>query len=119
VAMAPRLAIATRGAGKVYVAEPRDPVTKDEVCVAIRPEKIKLSRTGAASDDISALNRLEGVVTDIGYLGGMTTYKVRLDSGVVLRSSMANSARIDLDAYHVGDRVVAWFAPDDCVVLER
>ena len=119
VAMAPRLAIATRDAGKVYVAEPREPVTKDEVCVAIRPEKIKLSRTGLASDDTPVLNRLEGVVTDIGYLGGMTTYKVRLDSGAVLRSSMANSARLYLDAYHVGDRVVAWFAPDDCVVLER
>jgi putrescine transport system ATP-binding protein len=119
VAMAPRLAIATRDAGKLHVAGPREPVTKDEVCVAIRPEKIKLSRTGPASDDTSALNRLEGVVTDIGYLGGMTTYKVRLDSGVVLRSSMANSARLELDAYRVGDRVVAWFAPDDCVVLER
>jgi len=58
-------------------------------------------------------------VTDIGYLGGVTTYKVRLDSGAVLRSSMANTARIDLDAYGVNQRVVAWFTPDDCVVLEQ
>jgi putrescine transport system ATP-binding protein len=32
---------------------------------------------------------------------------------------MANTARIDLDAYSVNQRVVAWFAADDCVVLEQ
>jgi putrescine transport system ATP-binding protein len=119
VTMARRLVIATRGAGTVYVAEPRQPMVKDDVCVAIRPEKIKLSRRGPVSENTPALNRMEGVVTDISYLGGVTTYKVRLDSGAVLRSSMANTARIDLDAYSVNQRVVAWFTPDDCVVLEQ
>ena len=120
VTMAPRLAIATRNAGTVYVAEPRQPLTKANVCVAIRPEKVKLSRRGPApSDNTDALNRLEGVVTDVSYLGGLTAYKVKLDSGAVLRSSMANTARIDLDAYSPGQRVVAWFTPDDCVVLEQ
>ena len=66
-----------------------------------------------------AINRLEGVVTDVGYLGGLTTYKVRLDTGAVVRSSMANTARLDRDAYHASQRVVAWFSPDDCVVLEQ
>jgi putrescine transport system ATP-binding protein len=37
----------------------------------------------------------------------------------VLRSSMANTARIDIDSYHASQRVVAWFTPDDCVVLEQ
>jgi putrescine transport system ATP-binding protein len=116
-----RLAIATRDAGTVFVAEPRQPVTKANVCVAIRPEKVKLSRRGPASDAVNgrAINRLEGVVTDVGYLGGLTTYKVKLDSGAVLRSSMANTARLDIDAYSPSQRVVAWFAPDDCVVLEQ
>jgi len=117
--MAPRLAIATRDAGTIHVAEPREPITKSNVCVAIRPEKVKLSRRGPVSDNTRALNRLEGVVTDVGYLGGVTTYKVKLDSGAVLRSSMANTARLDLDAYSVNQRVVAWFSPEDCVVLEQ
>ena len=119
VTMARRLVIATRDAGTVYAAEPRQAIVKDDVCVAIRPEKIKLSRRGPVSENTPALNRMEGIVTDIGYLGGVTTYKVRLDSGAVLRSSMANTARIDLDAYSVNQRVVAWFTPDDCVVLEQ
>ena len=121
LAMAPRLTIATRDAGIVYVAEPRHPITKSLVCVVIRPEKVKLSRRGPVSDadNAHAINRLEGVVTEVGYLGGVTTYKVKLDSGAVVRSSMANTARIDVDAYSASQRVVAWFTPDDCVVLEQ
>jgi putrescine transport system ATP-binding protein len=116
-----RLAVSTRDAGTIFVAEPRQPVTKATVCVAIRPEKVKLSRRGPAADadHARAINRLEGVITDVGYLGGITSYKVKLDTGAVLRSSMANTARLDIDAYNVGQRVVAWFTPDDGVVLER
>ena len=116
-----RLTVATRDGGAIVVAEPRQPVTKTVVTVAIRPEKVKLSRRGPASDAVNsqAINRLEGVVTDVGYLGGSTVYKVKLDSGAVVRSSMANTARMDRDTYSVGQRVVAWFTPDDCVVLEQ
>jgi putrescine transport system ATP-binding protein len=116
-----RLMISTKDAGTIAIAEPRQPITKAIVCVAIRPEKVKLSRRGPVSDAVNAhsINRLEGVVTDVSYLGGVTTYKVKLDSGAVLRSSMANTARIDIDAYNAGQRVVAWFTPDDCVVLEQ
>src|SRR5205085_10539343 len=96
-----RLRIATKDPGMIAVAEPAQPVTKSLVCVAIRPEKVKLSRRGPVSDAVKshAINRLEGIVTDVSYLGGVTSYKVKLDSGAVLRSSMANTARIDIDAY--------------------
>jgi putrescine transport system ATP-binding protein len=116
-----RLMVSTRDAGTIAVAEPSHAVTRTTLCVAIRPEKLKLSRRGPVSDAVHshAINRLEGVVTDVSYLGGVTSYKVKLDSGAVLRSSMANTARIDIDAYSAGQRVVAWFTPDDCVVLEQ
>ena len=116
-----RLTVATRDAGAITVAEPRLPVTKPAVSVAIRPEKVKLSRRAPVSDAGSSqvINRLEGVVTGVGYLGGVTTYKVKLETGAVVRSSMANTARLDVDAYLAGQRVVVWFTPDDCVVLEQ
>jgi len=116
-----RLSIATRDAGTIIAAAPHDPVTKPQVCVAVRPEKVKLSRRGPASDSDHAhsINRLEGTVTDVNYLGGFTTYKVKLDTGAVVRSSMANTARLDMDAYNATQRVVAWFTPDDCVVLQQ
>ena len=116
-----RLTVATGDCGNIVVAAPRQSVTKSPVTVAIRPEKVKLSRRGPApdADHSQAINRLEGVVTDVGYLGGSTVYKVKLDSGAVVRSSMANTARLDRDTYSAGQRVVAWFTPDDCMVLER
>jgi putrescine transport system ATP-binding protein len=116
-----RLLISTRDAGSIVVAAPSGPVAKANVCVAIRPEKIKLSRRGPVPDETHArtINRLEGIVTDVGYLGGLTSYKVKLDSGAVVRSSMANTVRLDIDAYAIGQRVTAWFTPDDCMVLEQ
>ena len=114
-----RLAVATRD-GTLYVAEPRTPPTRSVVCVAIRPEKVKLSRRGPTAEgaNVSTFNRLEGVITDVGYLGGLTTYRVKLDSGVVVRCSVANTTRI-VDTYAAGQRVVVWFAPHDCLVLEQ
>jgi len=45
---------------------------------------------------------------------------VKLDTGAVLRSSMANTARIDIDAYSASQRVVVWFhSPDDCAGAEQ
>src|SRR5579883_819655 len=116
-----RLTIATRDAGRLVAAAPRNAVDKTTVFLAIRPEKIKLSRRGPVADGngASALNRLDGVVTDVSYLGGTTTYKVKLDSGTVVRASVANTTRLDTDAYGPDHRVVAWFALDDCVVLEQ
>jgi putrescine transport system ATP-binding protein len=116
-----RLTVSTRDAGTIVAAEPRQPLTKTTICVAVRPEKVKLSRRGPVSDGAGAIpmNRLEGVVTEVNYLGGVTTYKVKLDTGAVLRASMANTVRLDMDAYSASQRVTAWFTPDDCVVLEQ
>ncbi|MGH6704541.1 MAG: ABC transporter ATP-binding protein [Bradyrhizobium sp.] len=116
-----RVLIATGDAGTIAVAEPRDPITEKAISVAIRPEKVRLSRRGPASDAANspAINRLEGVVSEVSYLGGLTAYKVKLDTGAVVRSSLANTVRLDVDAYQAGQRVVAWFTPDDCVVLEQ
>ncbi len=116
-----RLTVATREAGTLAVAEPWQGTRKTIVSVAIRPEKVKLSRRGPAADagHAHAINRLEGIIIDVSYLGGLTVYKVKLDSGALVRSSMANTARLDTDAYSLGQRVVAWFTPDDCMVLEQ
>ncbi len=115
-----RLVIGTRDAGTLVVAEPREAVGEKKMSVAIRPEKVKLSRRGPVSEAgrETAINRLDGVIADICYLGGTTTYKVKLDAGGMLQASVANSARLDVDAYSLNQNVVAWFTPDDCVVLQ-
>jgi putrescine transport system ATP-binding protein len=116
-----RLTISTTEAGSLTVSELWPPVTKNVVSVAIRPEKVKLSRRAPATEEggSQAINRLDGVVIEANYLGGVTTYKVKLESGAVVRAAMANTARLDIDAYLAGQRVVAWFTADDCLVLEQ
>src|SRR3954468_6612761 len=114
-----RLVIGTRDAGPLVVAEPREPFGEVRLSVAIRPEKVKLSRRGPVREagHETAINQLDGVIADICYLGGTTTYKVKLDAGGMVQASVANSARLDVDAYSLNQPVVAWFTPDDCVVL--
>ncbi|MDT4736236.1 ABC transporter ATP-binding protein [Bradyrhizobium sp. WYCCWR 12699] len=115
-----RLVVGTRDAGTLVVAEPREPVGAGRFSIAIRPEKVKLSRRGPVSEAgrENAINALDGVIADICYLGGTTTYKVKLDAGGTVQASVANSARLDVDAYSLNQHVVAWFSPDDCVVLQ-
>jgi putrescine transport system ATP-binding protein len=116
-----RLTVATREAGELVATEPQRPLASDAVCVAIRPEKIRLARRGPATDAATAhaLNRMEGVVIEANYLGGTTTYKMKLDGGAMVRAAVTNTARLDVDGYGIGQRVVAWFTADDCVVLDR
>src|ERR1700720_3183812 len=49
-----RLTISTRDAGTTVPAKPRQPTPKAAVCVAIRPEKVKLARRGPASDSVNS-----------------------------------------------------------------
>ncbi|WP_315835403.1 ABC transporter ATP-binding protein [Bradyrhizobium prioriisuperbiae] len=93
-----------------------------DIGVAIRPEKIRLEKFGVAAGDADAgnggFNRFAGDVIDVNYLGGASVYRIRLDSGFVLRASVTNASRSDGDAMSTGQRVTASFAAADCVVLE-
>jgi putrescine transport system ATP-binding protein len=115
-----RLRVATQGAGMLTALAPRDLGDAADICVAIRPEKIRLSqRAPADNSGASTINRLEGTIADVSYLGSASSYTIALDGGATLRASLTNAARVNANAYAVGQRVTAWFAPDDCVVLDR
>ncbi len=116
-----RLTVEGRGTGTLFATLPKEPIDSLAVCVAIRPEKIRLSRRGLAAglNHSGGMNSLEGLVDEVGYLGGRSVYKLKLDHGATLRVALANTARLDVDAYAIGERVTAWFTPDDCVVLPR
>jgi putrescine transport system ATP-binding protein len=116
-----RLTVEGRGIGTLFATMPKEPVDSLAICVAIRPEKIRLSRRGLAAglNHAGGMNSIEGVVDEVGYLGGRSVYRLKLDHGATLRVALANTARLDVDAYAIGERVMAWFTPDDCVVLPR
>ena len=87
-----------------------------ETCwFAIRPEKVHVSRT--RPDD--AQNALEGEVWDIAYLGDMTIFNVRLDSGKVVQAAVLNRSRLVEDPIGYEERIWLSFPADSGIVLER
>ena len=60
------------------------------VCVAVRPEKITISRQAPEGND---RNVLKGTVWDLAYFGDQSLYRVRLQSGAVLQVSAQNLKR--------------------------
>jgi putrescine transport system ATP-binding protein len=85
------------------------------VTVAVRPEKIALQRT--RPDD--EFNCATGTITELSYFGDMTVYRVKLESGLVLCVSMANTARHGEGTFTWNDRVWAHWTPLAQVVLTQ
>jgi putrescine transport system ATP-binding protein len=65
--------------------------TGQTVWAAIRPEKLRIDKEPPA--DRSA-NCVSGTVWDIAYLGDVSVYHIRLESGHVLRATAANRRRL-------------------------
>jgi putrescine transport system ATP-binding protein len=59
-------------------------------CIAVRPEKITISREAPDGRD---RNVLKGTVWDLAYFGDQSLYRVRLQSGAVLQVSAQNLRR--------------------------
>lgn len=83
-------------------------LSEGQAChMAIRPEKISIS----AERPTDADNAVMGHVHDIGYLGNMSTYHVRLASGRIVKAQVANQRRISRRAFTWEDPVwLSWTA---------
>src|SRR5262245_61588780 len=77
------------GVGRIKIAQAAGLSPGAHVYVAIRPEKIRIERTRQAQENV-----LAGEVIDIGYLGDLSVYKVKLDSGATLKTAVANVSRL-------------------------
>ncbi len=82
---------------------------------AIRPEKLKISRTAPAD---ATINASEGEIWDIAYLGDMTVFHVRLPSGKVVKTSMLNAQREVENPIGYDEKVWVSFAETGGVVLK-
>ena len=90
--------------GELAALSPESAGTGSTFWVAVRPEKITISRQ---PPDAADQNVLKGVVWDLGYFGDQSLYKVRLPGGTVMQVSAQNLRR---SAHHT----VEW---DDEVYL--
>jgi len=97
--------IAWAADGSRFKAQAPSGLAKDQqVWLALRPEKIRICLEKPAG----SINAIPGNVTDIGYLGSISHYHVRVASGQRVTALRANSA-------HTVERSITW---EDNVWLE-
>jgi putrescine transport system ATP-binding protein len=106
--------------GRLRVGAKIDAEPHATVWVAVRPEKIRLSQRQADPGDAPAPdNSIAATVLDIGYLGDLSVYKLRSETGVPLQAAMANSGSLSARGIGWNDKVWASFAPEAAIVLTR
>jgi putrescine transport system ATP-binding protein len=101
--------------GRLRVAQAVDAPAGTVLWVAVRPEKIQVAAEQPAADE----NRFAGKVVDIGYLGDISIYKVKLDNGLVIKASATNRSRATERAFGRGDRVFVSWPASAAVVLTQ
>ena len=82
------------------------------VAVAVRPEKIRISRTGSGEDENNAAGRIE----EVAYMGNLSVYRVALRTGKVVQVTMPNLDR-DTEQFSAGESVFVNWKPSSGVVL--
>lgn len=107
--------VETAALGCVRVASNAGAKVGERIFVAIRPEKLHVDRNPTPAVE----NSVGGTVSDIGYLGDMSIYKIRLRSGAVVKAAVANSTRAPEQPIGVGEEVSLLFPPHACMALTR
>jgi putrescine transport system ATP-binding protein len=112
--------VMSRDAGKLHAVAATDVKAGDTVWVAVRPEKVRISlEPPAAAAATAAVNCIAGQVWDIGYLGDMSIYKLRLDNGFVMKAAAPNMTRLIERPFGLDERVWLSWGPDAGIVLTR
>ena len=108
--------IASVAAGRLRALSPTDAKPGDAVWVALRPEKVRIAHAPPPTD---GENCVAGQVGNIGYLGDLSVYKVRLDNGTVMKAAVANVTRLVERPIGWDDHVWLSWAPEAAMVLTR
>ncbi|HKX39664.1 MAG TPA: polyamine ABC transporter ATP-binding protein [Burkholderiaceae bacterium] len=88
------------------------------VTVALRPEKIRLTREPVdVADAPAGFNRVRGTIKDMAYFGSYTVYHLQLASGLALKISSGNVERHREHPLTWGDEVWASWSATSPVVL--
>jgi putrescine transport system ATP-binding protein len=108
--------VASATAGRLRALSRADAKPGDVVWVALRPEKVRIAQEAPGRTEE---NCVAGEVTDIGYLGDLSIYNVRLDSGTMMKTAIANVTRMLERPIAWDERVWLTWAPEAAMVLMR
>lgn len=105
--------------GRVYLNHGVTGPHGADLWVAIRPEKITLSKQGqgAPKDSPDGTNNADGIIRGLSYLGDITIYEVELPSGRKIRVSRTNLSRFDQDDFDWDEPVSMHWHPTSPVTL--
>jgi len=101
-------------AGTLRVAAKIDTKPGATVWLAVRPEKMRVASEAPQSP---LENCAAGTIVDIGYLGELTIYKLRLDEGAVVTAAVANIGGASERPIDWDERAWMSFAPEAAIVL--
>lgn len=101
--------------GFVYVDHGISAPPESTVWAAIRPEKINIDRERPPGED----NCVRGVVKEIAYMGDVSVYLVKIDSGRMVRVSRPNIVRQADDRISWDETVYLSWHPSSPVVLTQ
>jgi putrescine transport system ATP-binding protein len=87
------------------------------VWAAVRPEKIEIKRTPPAN---TAENCVRGVVKEIAYMGDVSVYLVKIDTGKTVRVTLPNIERLSDDERILWEETVylSWHESSPVVVTQ-
>jgi putrescine transport system ATP-binding protein len=87
------------------------------IWAAVRPEKINILRTPPA---VQSANCVRGVVKEIAYMGDVSIYLVKVDSGKIVRVTLPNVERLSDDERISWEETVwlSWHASSPVVVSQ-
>ena len=112
----PETVIESTTGGRLRVAHAVDAKVGATVWVALRPEKLHIASTPPV---VQGQNCFAGQVLDIGYLGDISVYKVKLDNGFVMQAAAVNQSRLLARPIGWDERVWLCFTPEAGMVLTR
>ena len=88
----------------------------DRLTVAVRPEKITISKKPPGAGAAAAL---KGVVWDLGYYGNLSIYRIKTDAGMVVQVSAQNRVRSAERSLEWDDEVyLSWDIQSSVVLTE-
>ncbi len=102
-------------AGTLRVAAAIDAKPGATVWVAVRPEKMRVAPEPPPQQPPE--NCAAGTIVDIGYLGELTIYKMRLADGAIVTAATANTGRAAEHPIDWDERAWMSFSPEAAIVL--
>ena len=97
----------------LYVTDTATLPIGSRVAIAIRPEKVMISTTPVVGNR----NTVKGIVKEIAYLGDLSIYYVRLESGKVIQAALPNLLRLSERDVKWDDEVYLFWRAENGVML--